>query len=133
MREVVFAHEIAIPVLLGVLGQVQESRLLEVVTHEVRLIVEDELPAQRARPRLRHPGLGRFGAADIEERSEDLVHRQERRGHAGAACQELPPAQAVPGAELGRQILDPRLHMRLLASLGKRVEFAVRHDLGGNG
>ena len=43
--EVVLASQRGIPVLAGVLGQVEEPGLVEVVPHEVHLIVEDELPS----------------------------------------------------------------------------------------
>ena len=128
--EVVLAREGGIPVLLGVLGQVEQPLLLEVVAHEVRLVVDDELPGQRSGPGVGDARGLRLGRGHLEEGPEDLVHGQEGRGHARAAGQEAPAAQAVAPAEVVGKHLEPRLHLPLLARLGQRVELSVGHDLG---
>ena len=46
----VLAPEGRVPVLLGVLGEVEQAVLVEVVAHEVGLGVDDELLGERARP-----------------------------------------------------------------------------------
>ena len=51
----VLAPERRVPVLLGVLGEIEQARLVEVVAHEVGLGVDDELLGERARPLVRPP------------------------------------------------------------------------------
>src|SRR5262249_29852351 len=75
---------------------------------------------------------GRLSAAHLEHRAEHVVHSEEGGGHAGARSQELAPAQAVPGREIGRELLHPGLDAALLAGLRQRVVLPVRDDLRGN-
>src|SRR5204863_3819744 len=131
-REVILAGERGVPVLLGVLREVEQPRLLEVVADEVRLYVDDELSGQRAGALRRHTGLLGLGAGDLEDGAEDVVHGEEGRGHAGAAGQERPAAQAVARTEVVRQLRDARLDALLLARLRQGVVLTVRDDLGGN-
>jgi hypothetical protein len=107
----------------------RSSGLVEVVADEVRLHVDDELSRQRARALGGHAGLRRLRVADVEHPAEDVVHGQEGGGHPGAAREELAPVQAVTRAELVRELLDARLHARLLGRLRQRSELAVGDDL----
>src|SRR5262245_31293139 len=98
----------------------------------MRLHVEDELAGEALGARLHQLGLARLGGRDLEHgRAVDLVHRQERRGHAAARLQELPPAQAETFAVVVGQLEDAALDALLDFALGRREILAVRHDLGG--
>ncbi len=131
-RQGVLAPQHGVPVLLGVFGEVEEPLLLEVVAHEVRLGIDDELPGQRLRAQVGDTRRGGFGAAHLEDGTEHVVHGEEGRRHAGARGQELAPAQAVLRREITRQLRHPGLDAALLRRLRQRVVFAVRDDLGRN-
>ena len=92
--------------LLGVLRQVEQALLLEVVADEVRLGIDDELAGQRLGSRIGQSGCGRLGALHVEDRPEYVVHGEEGRGHAGAAGEELAPAQPVTRREVAGQRVD---------------------------
>jgi hypothetical protein len=85
-------------VLRGVPRQAGDALERVVVAHEVQLVVEDELAAQRVAPRGGRLRLLRLRPADVEQRPEDLVHRQEGRGHAAARAQEAAPVEAEAAA-----------------------------------
>ena len=74
------------------LRQAEQAFLLEVVAHEVRLVVEDELVGELRGPLVGHLRVRRLGVAHAEDRAVHRVHREEGRGHAGAGCEELAPA-----------------------------------------
>ena len=82
--QVVFAPQLRVPVLFGVLGQIEQALLLEVVADEVRLGVNDELSGERLRAHVGDARCGRFRPAHVEHGTEDVVHREEGGGHAGA-------------------------------------------------
>jgi hypothetical protein len=126
----VLADERRVPVRFRVFREIEEAFLLEIVADEVRLVVDDELSGQRASALIGHTGGGRLGVAHVEERAEDVVHRDERGRHARARRQKPAPAHAVTRAQGFRELLHPRLDALLLPRLGQRVELAVRHDLG---
>src|SRR5207245_5088045 len=108
------------------------ARLRVLVVDEVSLYVEDEL-ALHGVSALGGPGrIGRLRLRDVEQVTEHLVHRHERRGHAAAGAKELAPIQTLPGAVLVRQLLDARLDLLLLRGLRQWVELSVGDDLGGN-
>ena len=123
--------QLGIPVLAGERGQPQDPGVVEVIAYEMGLHIEDELTGEALRACLHQLGLVRLGGRDLEHaRPVDLVHRQERRGHAAARLQELPPAQAESLAVLVRQLEDAPLDVLLRLALGWREILAVRHDLG---
>lgn len=115
--------------LVGILGEVEQAVLLEVVADEMRLVIDDELSRERLGPPVGHARRLRLGWRHVEQRPEHLVHGEERRCHAGAARQEPAAVHPVPAPEIVGQILDPGLHLLLLAGLRQRVELAVGHDL----
>ena len=80
--EVVVAGQRGIPVLAGVLREVEEAGLAEIVPHEVHLIVEDELAGERIRALVGDARRLRLGAGHVENGAEDFVHGEERRSHA---------------------------------------------------
>src|SRR5262249_8050054 len=96
-----------------------------------QLVVEDEQVCGKTVRRERLALVQRV-AAHLEVASEDLVHRQERRGHASGSRHELPAthAELLGGCvgELVRADLDPLL----LLGLWCGHPFAVRYDLSGN-
>ena len=69
--------------LAGEPGEPQHPLVVEVVAHEMGLHVEDELAGEALGARLHQLGLARLGGRDLKHaRPVDLVHGQERRGHA---------------------------------------------------
>ena len=72
-----------------------------------------------------------LGFRDVEERSENLVHRDETGGHPGRGTQEPAPVHAL--AVSFRQLVDPLLDLLLLPGLRLWRELAVRDDPGRDG
>ena len=121
-----------VPVLVGVLGEVEQAVLLEVVADEMRLVIDDELPREGLGPPVGHARRLRLGWRHVEQRPEHLVHGEEGRRHAGGARQEPAAVHPVSAPEIVGQILDPGLDLLLLAGLRQRVVLAVGHDLCGD-
>ena len=94
--------------------------------HVVELHVEDEVGI--AAPLLERGGIGRLDRPDVEEPAEDRVHRQQRRGHAAAAAQELAATQAEPRREPRGLGEDPVLDPALRGRLGQGRELLVRDE-----
>src|SRR5262245_13625938 len=103
--------------LFGVFREVQQPLLLEVVPHEVCLVIEDELATECTRTRVGDTGSLRFGSTHLEDWTEHLIHGKERSRHAGAAGEELASPHTVPAAQVGGQVLDTRLDATLLRCL----------------
>ena len=75
------------------LGAGKDAFPLIVVVDVVGLRVEDKLAGQ-ARPALfRRRRVRGFRPLDLEQRTEHLVHGQERRGHPTAGLKELPAVE----------------------------------------
>ena len=98
----------------------------------VQLVVEDEEVGRRTVRRKRLALVQRV-AAHVEVAPEDLVHRQERGGHASGGRHELPAAHAELLGGGGGELVRARLDALLLLGLRHRHPLAVRHDLSGNG
>ena len=130
--EVVVAGQRGIPVLAGVLREVEEAGLAEIVPYEVDLIIEDELAGEPIRAPVGHARRLRLGAGHVENGPEDLVHGEERRSHARRAGEEASPVHAMNGCEALGQILDARFDPLLLAGLGEGIELSIGDDLGGH-
>ena len=113
------------------LGQVQHLLVVEVVAHEMRLDIENELPGEALRARPRQLRLARLGRVDLEHAAAvDLVHGQKSGGHAAARLHELPAAQAEPLAVGVGQLEDAPLDALLRLALRRRKILAIGHDLG---
>jgi hypothetical protein len=99
------------------------------VAQEVRVRVHDELAGQRLRALGGLILLGGLGTRDVEQPAVDLVHGDERGGHAGGGREERATAHAL----LARQVVAERLHARfdlaLRAGLRGGEVFVARHDL----
>src|SRR5215207_7130630 len=81
--------------LSGEFGEAQELLMIKIVTDEMGLDIEDELARQGLGSRARQFGFARLGRCNLEHvRAIDLVHSDERRGHAATRLHELPSAQA---------------------------------------
>ena len=98
-----------VPVLLGVLGEVEQPVLLEVVAHEVRLVVDDELPRERLGPL-----VGRCPASAPRPAPRRTGSRTPRswRGTPRPCRRCSPGTGGGPsrvGAEIVGQLLDPGL------------------------
>jgi hypothetical protein len=100
-----------------------------VVAQEVGVHVHDELVGEGARAFVRHVRRRRFRAAHAEERSVDVVHRDERRGHAGRALEELAAREALVLRELATQLFHARFDPLLVLRLRARQEFVARDEL----
>ena len=106
--------------------------MIEVVAHEMGLDVEDELPGQVLGAGQQQLGLARLGGLDLEHAAAvDLVHGDERGGHAAAGLHELPAAEPEPLAVGVGQFEDSPLDALLRLALRGWKILAVRHDLGG--
>ena len=113
-----------------VFRQVEQFLSLEIVAHEMHLVVENELAGEAVRALRRRTRLRRLGPVDSEERTEDVVHRQERGRHAATGSQKLAPIEAEFRRDHIGDFLDALLDAALLGRLWQRVELAVRDDLG---
>ncbi len=79
-------------------ARAHEIRQPGVVAQEVRVHVHDELVGEGPGALVRHVRRRGLGAAHAEVRAVDVVHRGERRRHAGSGLEEFAPAHAlVPG------------------------------------
>jgi hypothetical protein len=103
--------------------------LVEIVAHEVGLVVEDELLRQLLGALIGHVLVGGLRLGHVEHRTEHLVHGQEGRRKAGGGLQEGAAVHAVVLAVLLAVLLDQALHLTLFLRLRHRVVLAVRHDL----
>src|SRR5215216_5730321 len=96
--------------LSGEFGEAQELLVIKIVTDEMGLDIEDELARQGLGSRARQFGFARLGRCNLEHvRAIDLVHSDERRGHAATRLHELPSAQAKSFAVFLGQLEDPPL------------------------
>ncbi len=111
------------------LARLDEARQARVVAQEMGVAVDDKLRRQPLRALGRHIRRRRLGLADLEEAAKDLVHDQERGGHAGCGLKEPPARQALPPGEPVAQFLEPRFDLALLLGLRHRHVFVARHDL----
>lgn len=110
----------------------QETFEPGVVTQEVRVHVHDELPRQAARALAGHLRRACFGLADREHRAVDVVHRDERGGHAAGGLEEAAPGQPLVARQFGAELLDPPFECPLAGRLRGRREFIAGHRLHRN-
>ncbi|MNC85089.1 hypothetical protein D3C83_06660 [compost metagenome] len=94
--------------------------------------VHDELLLQRLRALVGHLRRRRFRAAHRVERAVGVVHRDERRGHAGRALEERAAGDALLARELGAKLLHARLELALLLGLRTGHVLVARHALHGD-
>ena len=92
--------------------------------------VHDELILQPVGPRLREVDALGLGGRGAIERPVDLVHRDERRSHAGGGLEEAPARQAVLLAKLVAERIHARFDLLLLLGLRDRQEFVAGDNLG---
>jgi hypothetical protein len=92
--------------------------------------VHDELAGEPLRPLVGHVRALGLGAAHAEDRPVDVVHRDERRGHAGGRLEEASAAHALVLRQLVAQLLDARLDLLLLRGLRRGRELVARDELG---
>src|SRR5262245_19624889 len=124
------ALERRIPVLGGELCQIQQFLVVEIVAHEMRLHVENELTAQALRPCPGELGLARLGRVDLEYAGAiDLVHGEKGSGHAAARLHELPAAQSETLAVVVGELKDAPLDALLRLALRRRKIFTIGHNL----
>ena len=91
--------------------------------------VHDELIFQRAGAFLRHCRRRGFRFGNIEQRPIDLVHRDERRRHAGGRLEKAAAVQPLPGAEIVGHGEQPRLDLALPFVLRVGIELVAGDDL----
>jgi hypothetical protein len=72
-------------------GQPEQALLLELVLHEVDLVVEDKLPLQRFGAVCGALWIGSLSLRDIEEVAEHVGHRHEGGCHTATGAQKVPP------------------------------------------
>jgi hypothetical protein len=99
--------------------------VVEIVTNEVSLDIENKLSGQTLRPCQHQLRLVRLGRLDLEYVAIDLVHGEKGRSHAAARLHELAPAQAKPLAADVGQLQDPPLDPLLCLALWWRKIFSV--------
>ena len=75
-------------------------------------------------------GVAASALAHLEQRAVDLVHRDERRGHAGGGLEELAAVQPLLAAELVGHGEQARLDLALPLVLRVGIEFVAGDDLG---
>ena len=68
--------------------------------------------------------------AHLEQRAVDLVHRDERRSHAGSGLEEAAAVEALLPAEIVGHREQPRFHLALPFVLRVGIEFVACDDLG---
>ena len=108
---------------------VHEVHVARVVAQEVRVHVHDELVLERGGALLGHRGGRGLGLADREQVAIDLVHRHERRRHAGGGLEEAAAVEPLLLAEIVRHREQAVFHLALLLVLRIGIEFVARHDL----
>ena len=81
---------------------------------------------------LRHGRRRSFGLAHVEERSVDLVHRHERRGHAGGGLERTAAIDTLLAAEIIGHGKQTGFDLALLLVLRIGIELVARHDLRRN-
>jgi hypothetical protein len=94
--------------------------------------VHDELVLERGRALLGHRGRRGLRLAHLEQRTIDLVHRHERRRHAGGGLEEAAAVEALLGAEVVGHGEEPRFDLALPLVLRIGIEFVAGDDLGRN-
>src|SRR5262249_7813873 len=103
---------------------------IEVVTDEVRLHVEDELPGQALGSRLDQLRSVRFGGVDLENVGAiDFLHGEKGGGHTTPGRHELSPTQAKLLGVLIGQFENPPLDTFLRLTLSGRKIFTIGNDL----
>ena len=101
LDRLVFFGEYLVPAgLADRIAHVDEVHDARVVTQEVRVHVHDELVLERGGALLGHGGGRGFRLAHVEDRAINLVHRNERRGHAGGGLEEAAPVEALLAPEI---------------------------------
>ena len=118
-----------VPVLARKVRKPKQLLVIEVVTHEMGLDIEDELIGEALGARQHQFGLAGLGGRDLENIAVDVIHGEERRRHAAACVQELPAAQAEVLAVHVRELVDPCLDLPLRRALRGREIFAVGNNL----
>jgi hypothetical protein len=116
-------------VLGSIFAQTQQAFLVEIVAHEVRLIVEDELPLERLGTGIGHIYVGGFRLGHVPDRTEDLVHGQECGRHARSRFEESTPVHVELGCVLIGEFFDAGFYLTLLLRLRHRVVFAIGNNL----
>jgi hypothetical protein len=125
-----FLLDLRIPVLGGEVVQAEQFLVVEVVTDEVGLHVEDELPGEALCSRLHQLRRMRFGRVDLEHVGPiDLLHGEEGGGHAAACRQELAAAEAEFLSVLIGKLENPPFDALLSVALCWRKILAVGDDL----
>ena len=119
-----------VPVLARKVRKPKQLLVIEVVTHEMGLDIEDELISEALGARQHQFGLAGLGGRDLEDIAVDVVHGEKRRRHAAACVQELPAAQAEVLAVHVRELVDPCLDLLLRRALRGRKILAVGNNLG---
>ena len=111
------------------LAHVDEGHDAGVVAQEMRVHVHDELVLERVGALLRHRRRRGFGLAHVEQRPVDLVHRDERRGHAGRGLEEPAAVETLLAAEIVGHRQQPRLDLALPFVLRVGIELVAGDDL----
>ena len=75
-------------------------------------------------------GVAASAVRHVEQRPIDLVHRHERRGHAGGGLEEPAAVQALLAAEIVGHREQPRFDLALPFVLRIGIEFVAGDDLG---
>ena len=122
--------ECRVPVLRCEFREVQQLLVVEIVSHKVRLDIENELTAEALRPGPRELGFASLGGSDLEHaRTVDLVHGQKGRRHPTAGLHELPAAQAQTLAVIVGQLEDAPFDAFLRVALRRRQKFTIGNNL----
>ncbi len=117
--------QLRVPVLRSKFTQTENGFVSEVVTQEMRLIIQDELASQ-LRGALAHLGkVAGFGRVDLENAATtDLVHGKDCSCHAATCVEERAPAHpevlGVLLSEVQNSPLNALLGVRLLGGANTR-------------
>ncbi len=122
-------QHVRVPVLGSIFAQTQQAFLVEIVAHEVRLVVKDELPFEPLGTCIGHIDIGGLRLGHVPDRTEDLVHGQECGRHARSRLEEAAPVHIELGCVLIGEFFDATFHLTLLLRLRHRVVFAVGNNL----
>ena len=114
-------------------AHVDEGHDARVVAQEMGVHVHDELVLERVDALLGHGRGGGLCLAYLEQRPVNLVHRHERRGHAGRALEESAAVETLLAAEIIRHGQQASLDLALPLVLRIGIKLVAGDNLHWNG
>src|SRR5262245_51671808 len=107
-------------------GEIQQLLVIEIIAHEVRLDIENELTGEALRPRPCDFGLAGLRRIDLEHVcAVDLVHGEKGSGHAAPRLHKLAPAETQTLAVVVGEFKDALFDALLRLTLRRRQKLAI--------